>query len=202
MVFQQLNHQCVHLLPDLPWESPPRRQDRSAMKELQLNRLATKASSHQHLLAIPLRDADLLPPTLIRLHAAAPAMRVEHRRIRPVRLQEPSTRTPPHPPSTLEARAAASDHQARRSHGGRFQTSSPSSARPGLSSHARDATDTKRQPRYYGRFVVRLYHGSRTHLSLDKDSPEPRSVEPSNHGRIVEFPMVGSLHHRYSRLAA
>jgi hypothetical protein len=53
MLFQQLNHQCVHLLPDFQWKSPPRRQDRSAMKEFQLNRLAKKASSHQHLLAIP-----------------------------------------------------------------------------------------------------------------------------------------------------
>ena len=35
-----------------------------------------------------------------------------------------------------------------------------------------------------------------------KDSPEPRSVEPPDQGRIAEFPMVGGLHHRYSRLAA
>ena len=52
------------------------------------------------------------------------------------------------------------------------------------------------------RDYLTYYHGCRTHLSLDKDSPEPRSVEPSDHGRIVEFPMVGGLHHRYSRLAA
>jgi len=201
MVFQQLNHQCVHLLPDLPWESPPRRQDRSAMKELQLNRLATKASSHQHLLAIPLRDADLLPPTLTRLHAAAPAMRVEHRRMRPVRLQAPSTRTPPHPPSTLEARAAASDHQARRSHGGRSQTSSPSSARPGLSFHARGATDTKRQPRYYGRFVVRLYNQFRCHMALDGDAPQHRDRQENTDGPVVAMPQVGGLHHRYARAA-
>ena len=46
------------------------------------------------------------------------------------------------------------------------------------------------------------YHSSRTHLSLEKDSPEPRKVEPPDHGKIVEFPMVGGLHHRYRRLAA
>jgi hypothetical protein len=39
-------------------------------------------------------------------------------------------------------------------------------------------------------------------LSLGKDSPEPRQVERPDRGRIVETPMVGSLHHRYSRLAA
>jgi hypothetical protein len=46
------------------------------------------------------------------------------------------------------------------------------------------------------------YHGSRTHLSLEKDSPEPRKVESPDQGRIVEFPRVGGLHHRYRRLAA
>ena len=46
------------------------------------------------------------------------------------------------------------------------------------------------------------YHGTRTHLSLDKDAPEPRPVERPNLGRIVETPLVGGLHHRYSRRAA
>jgi putative transposase len=46
------------------------------------------------------------------------------------------------------------------------------------------------------------YHGSRTHLALDKDSPEPREVESPDRGKIVEFPMVGGLHHRYCRRAA
>jgi hypothetical protein len=39
-------------------------------------------------------------------------------------------------------------------------------------------------------------HGSRTHLSLDKDPPKPREVESPDQGRIVEFPMAGGLHHR------
>jgi len=43
------------------------------------------------------------------------------------------------------------------------------------------------------------YHSCRTHLSLEKDSPEPRKVESPDQGKIVEFPMVGGLHHRYSR---
>ena len=52
------------------------------------------------------------------------------------------------------------------------------------------------------RDYLTYYHRCRTHLSLNKDSPEPRSVEPPDQGRITEFPMVGGLHHRYSRLAA
>jgi putative transposase len=46
------------------------------------------------------------------------------------------------------------------------------------------------------------YHGSRTHLSLAKDSPEPRAVQPPELGRIVDIPQVGGLHHRYERRAA
>ncbi len=46
------------------------------------------------------------------------------------------------------------------------------------------------------------YHRSRTHLSLGKDTPEGRSVQPGGTGEIVAFPQVGGLHHRYERLAA
>ncbi len=46
------------------------------------------------------------------------------------------------------------------------------------------------------------YHRSRTHLSLDKDTPEGRSVQPGGTGKIVAFPQVGGLHNRYERLAA
>ena len=46
------------------------------------------------------------------------------------------------------------------------------------------------------------YHRSRTHLSLDKDTPEGRSVQPGGTGKIVAFPQVGGFHHRYERLAA
>ena len=46
------------------------------------------------------------------------------------------------------------------------------------------------------------YHRSRTHLSLGKDTPDRRSVQPCDTGRIVAFPQVGGLHHRYERLAA
>jgi hypothetical protein len=43
------------------------------------------------------------------------------------------------------------------------------------------------------------YHSARTHLSLPKDAPELRPVECPDEGRIVERPMVGGLHPRYTR---
>jgi hypothetical protein len=46
------------------------------------------------------------------------------------------------------------------------------------------------------------YHGTRTHLSLEKDTPESRSVQPPEAGRVVAVPQVGGLHHRYERRAA
>ncbi len=46
------------------------------------------------------------------------------------------------------------------------------------------------------------YHGSRSHLSLEKDSPDGRAVQPRILGRIVSFSKVGGLHHRYERRAA
>jgi putative transposase len=45
------------------------------------------------------------------------------------------------------------------------------------------------------------YHESRTHLSLERNSPIPREVEPRGKGRIVAIPRVGGLHHRYQRCA-
>jgi putative transposase len=49
---------------------------------------------------------------------------------------------------------------------------------------------------------LEYYHRSRTHLGLDKDTPEPRAIEPPETGDIVELPQVGGLHHRYERRAA
>jgi hypothetical protein len=46
------------------------------------------------------------------------------------------------------------------------------------------------------------YHESRTHLSLAKDTPEPRPVHPPELGAVVAIPQVGGLHHRYERHAA
>jgi transposase InsO family protein len=49
------------------------------------------------------------------------------------------------------------------------------------------------------RSYVEYYHEDRTHLGLEKDSPEQRSIEPREMGEVVAFPRVGGLHHRYSR---
>ena len=52
------------------------------------------------------------------------------------------------------------------------------------------------------RDYLTYYHRCRTHLSLEKEAPEPRPVERPDQGEVIEMPMVGGLHHRYSRLAA
>ena len=58
----------------------------------------------------------------------------------------------------------------------------------GLSRHLRNFAD--------------YYHGSRTHLGLQKDTPESRPVQGPEAGRIVAIPELGGLHHRYERRAA
>jgi len=49
---------------------------------------------------------------------------------------------------------------------------------------------------------VDYYNRTRTHLSLAKDAPESRSLQPPSQGRVVEVPRVGGLHHEYLRQAA
>ena len=46
------------------------------------------------------------------------------------------------------------------------------------------------------------YHKNRTHLSLDKDYPQTRPIHPLTAGKIIAFPEVAGLHHRYERRAA
>ena len=46
------------------------------------------------------------------------------------------------------------------------------------------------------------YERYRTHLSLDKDAPFSRPVEPPPLGPVIEIPQVGGLHHLYTRQAA
>ncbi|MCC7376771.1 MAG: transposase [Verrucomicrobiales bacterium] len=46
------------------------------------------------------------------------------------------------------------------------------------------------------------YHRSRTHRSLGQDAPMEREIDLPEQGRVVEFPMVGGLHHQYRRQAA
>jgi transposase InsO family protein len=45
------------------------------------------------------------------------------------------------------------------------------------------------------------YHHARTHLSLDRNSPIPREVEPRLQGEVIGISQVGGLHHRYTRAA-
>jgi putative transposase len=46
------------------------------------------------------------------------------------------------------------------------------------------------------------YERTRTHLSLGKDAPTPRRVQPLELGPVVELPEVAGLHHRYERPTA
>ena len=45
------------------------------------------------------------------------------------------------------------------------------------------------------------YHHSRTHLSLDRNSPIPRPVDSRGSGQVIAIPKVGGLHHEYRRAA-
>jgi putative transposase len=46
------------------------------------------------------------------------------------------------------------------------------------------------------------HHGSRTHLSLGKNCPEPRPIQPPSASNVVAFPQVGGLDHRHEPRAA
>jgi putative transposase len=39
-------------------------------------------------------------------------------------------------------------------------------------------------------------------MSLDGNAPLPREVEPPDLGNVIALPLVGGLHHRYTRVAA
>jgi hypothetical protein len=43
------------------------------------------------------------------------------------------------------------------------------------------------------------HHDIRTHLSLGKECPRPRPIQPPSARNIIAFPEVGGLHHRYER---
>lgn len=49
------------------------------------------------------------------------------------------------------------------------------------------------------REYVSYYHADRTHDSLEKDTPATRRVSPrpNESARLVSFPRIGGLHHRY-----
>ena len=60
----------------------------------------------------------------------------------------------------------------------------------------------ERHPRRILASYFNDYHRSRAHLSPGKDTPVGRPVQPAGGGKIVAFPQVGGLHHRYQRRAA
>ena len=45
------------------------------------------------------------------------------------------------------------------------------------------------------------YHEARSHLSLDRNAPDPRSVQPPENGKVVVKAYLGGLHHCYTRAA-
>ena len=51
------------------------------------------------------------------------------------------------------------------------------------------------------RGYVDYYNTSRPHMSLDRDAPVSRPIEPASQGQVVAVPQVGGLHHRYMRAA-
>jgi transposase InsO family protein len=49
---------------------------------------------------------------------------------------------------------------------------------------------------------VHYYHSDRTHLGLDKDTPDERPAAiPNRSSHVVSFPRLGGLHHRYDLAA-
>lgn len=48
-------------------------------------------------------------------------------------------------------------------------------------------------------YIDNYYNVARTHMSLNKDSPVPRPVQTE--GKIVSKPILGGLHHIYTRVA-
>jgi hypothetical protein len=49
---------------------------------------------------------------------------------------------------------------------------------------------------------LKSFHETRTHLSLEKDTPSHRPVQEPASGGVVAIPQVAGLHHRYERRAA
>jgi transposase InsO family protein len=45
------------------------------------------------------------------------------------------------------------------------------------------------------------YLNVRPHLSLEKNSPIPRKIEPKPKGRVITIPQIGGLYHLYKRAA-
>ena len=62
--------------------------------------------------------------------------------------------------------------------------------------------DEKHSKRIIQEYIDKYYHISRAHLSLHKDCPKNREVEPLELGKVKSEPILGGLHHRYYRKVA
>jgi transposase InsO family protein len=62
--------------------------------------------------------------------------------------------------------------------------------------------DERHLRRLLREYLDGYYHPTRTHLSLGKDAPTPRPVQPPEMGKVVALPVLGGLRHRYERRAA
>jgi len=51
------------------------------------------------------------------------------------------------------------------------------------------------------KMYVAYYNEARPHLSLERNAPVRRNVEPPSRGRVIAISQVGGLHHRYQRAA-
>ena len=51
------------------------------------------------------------------------------------------------------------------------------------------------------REYVDYYNKARPHLSLNRNSPLPREVEPPVKGTVIAVPYLNGLHHKYARAA-
>ena len=40
---------------------------------------------------------------------------------------------------------------------------------------------------------IEYYHEARAHLSMERDSPVPREVEPASRGKVISIPQLGGL---------
>src|SRR6202047_1672276 len=61
-----------------------------------------------------------------------------------------------------------------------------------------DADKEPREERSCGRSQTSLYNEARTHLSVNKDAPLPRTIHAVGH--ILPTPFLGGLHHLYVRV--
>ena len=51
------------------------------------------------------------------------------------------------------------------------------------------------------REYMHYYNNSRPHMSLKRNAPVRRSIEPPELGKVISIPQVSGLHHRYTRAA-